>query len=214
MLRFFIDILFPSVCVICGDEGDAVCLRCLEAVKKDGFFTLNNDGSALDGLISVCVYHDKSLIAKIIHCFKYEFIKDLSVFLGSLMSETLKKRNLGGDILLCPVPLHRKREKWRGYNQSRFLACEIGNDLGIEVKELLTRIKYKRPQMELGQEERLTNINDAFRLSEMDIGTLSNRTIILVDDVHTTGATMNECAKVLKEAGFRLVYGLVIAQTV
>ncbi|MBU4216276.1 hypothetical protein L6270_02600 [Candidatus Parcubacteria bacterium] len=112
-------------------------------------------------------------------------------------------------ILIIPVPLHNKRLRWRGFNQSEKLAHFIANKSQIKINtENLKRIKFKKPQASLKKEARLKNIQNVFTWQGAK---LNHQNIILVDDVTTTGATLNECAKILKANGANEVWGLVLA---
>lgn len=169
------------------------------------------EGLFIDYLYAVSEYENNSLLAKLIHNFKYEFIKELSVPLGRLISDRIKKENLPGMVLI-PVPLHKTRQRWRGYNQAELLCRAISNVSGYETFKLLERGHYKRPQMELKKEERENNVKDAFRLSKDASKIDADSQIMLVDDVATTLSTLNECAKVLKESGYEHVSAIVLAR--
>ena len=109
-----------------------------------------------------------------------------------------------------PISLHKKRKRWRGFNQAEIIARELKNYFDIDMStEKLIRIKHKKAQAKLGEEERKNNIKNCFGWQG---DRLNKRNIILVDDVVTTGSTLNECAKVLKENGAGEVWGLVVAK--
>lgn len=115
--------------------------------------------------------------------------------------------------LLVPVPLHPYRQWRRGYNQSELLAKELSQLSGRSVAHLLQRARYTRPQIELGDKERAQNMKGAFTLYQ-DNWTryITVKNVLLIDDVATTGATLNECARVLKAAGVENVYALTLAR--
>ena len=113
--------------------------------------------------------------------------------------------------VLIPVPLDKKKLKSRGYNQSEELAKELSEVLQIPmISDNLIKIKNTKPQMELKKEEREKNLGKAFKIKNSQ--TLLGKKIFLVDDVYTTGSTMDECAKTLKEAGAKQVWGIAIAR--
>ena len=145
---------------------------------------------------------------KLIHAFKYDFVQDLSVPLGQLLGRGLRTTSVR-DAVLCPVPLHPKRLKWRGFNQSALLANVISQEIGLPVSPLLTRIRFQKPQMDLSRAERLENVQRAFALSQ-DVSSVSH--VILVDDVGTTLSTLECCATILKNSGVSRVYGIVLAR--
>jgi ComF family protein len=111
-----------------------------------------------------------------------------------------------------PVPLHPKRLRERGFNQSLLLAERVAAALNADLDfSSLKRIRYTQPQTELGSEERKKNVRKAFGVSEREA--VKGRAVLLVDDVATTGSTLNECARTLKRAGCRHVFCLVLART-
>ena len=125
------------------------------------------------------------------------------------MSEYLERNPVSVDALI-PTPLHPRRLRSRGYNQSALLACEIGRQLNLPVREdLLVRTSNPRPQVEAqSQQERRDNVADNF-ICNTDT---SGLTVLLIDDVATTGSTLSECAQALKSAGAARVYALTLAR--
>ena len=150
---------------------------------------------------------------KAIHQFKYEEKSYLANSLGPLLASFAKRwLKEMDDCLVMPVPLHPKRLRERGFNQSLLLARYIADLSGTELDFLsLKRIRYTRPQTGLKSDERRKNVRRAFGLN--DRHTVKGRNIILVDDVATTGNTLNECARVLKRSGAEKVFCMVLART-
>ena len=111
--------------------------------------------------------------------------------------------------MLVPVPLYIRKEKVRGFNQAELLAQAIGRECGIPVRKLLERCRNTKAQKKLGYESRLANLEGCFRMSEQ--GGEVPEAVILVDDIYTTGSTIDSCAAVLKKAGVKRVYYLAIA---
>ncbi len=207
-----LDVFFPAFCLGCGKEGSYCCESCFESIKVD----VTNDISLpdrcfLDNLYAVSDYKNNSLLASLIHNFKYEFIKELSMPLGRLILNRLKSMDLQ-KMVLVPVPLHKSRQKWRGYNQSELLCLEISVGSTIKTCKLLERRHFKKPQMELKKEDREKNVLNAFNVSKIADKTDKDAQIILVDDVATTLSTLNECAKILKQSGFNHVSAIVLAR--
>jgi ComF family protein len=113
--------------------------------------------------------------------------------------------------MLAPVPLHKKRLRQRGFNQALLLAAAIGQRFGIPLScDNLVRVRYTRPQVELSAGERAANVAGAFALRRP--AEAAGKSILLIDDVFTTGATLNECSRVLKEAGAASVTALTLAR--
>ncbi len=133
---------------------------------------------------------------------------DLAGPLAEWLAATWQLQHLAAD-LIVPVPLHRKRQAERGYNQSALLARELGERMGVRVAPAeLVRTIQTRPQVGLNREERRANIAGAFQCA----GRVTDLRIVLIDDVCTTGATLEACAAELRAAGARQVVGLTVAR--
>lgn len=145
---------------------------------------------------------------EIIHALKYERRRSISPRLGSLMREcgaaALQDANA-----VVPVPLHPRREYDRGFNQAEDLAMH----LGLPVMRLLKRVRHTPSQIELPKNQRQQNVKDAFGLQRSAIGEMP-RIVVVVDDVSTTGSTLDACARVLKDAGVEEVRALTAARVV
>ncbi len=153
----------------------------------------------------------KGTVREAIHIYKYGRLRAMQEFLGPLMADAAGAFFPDAEIAAA-VPLHRRRLARRGFNRSRFLAKYAAQTLDIPLNlDALTRIRYTRPQVELSQAEREANVKGAFAV-EGDV--FEGRRVLLVDDVYTTGATVRECAKVLKKAGAEKVYVLTVARAV
>lgn len=184
----------------------------------------------LDG-IWIAGDYDNQILSALIKLLKYHFITDISIILGNFISRYLQKmikcetttensatgKPLSGypfidknKTVIIPVPLHKKRERWRGFNQARALARVIALNFDIRIDAInLLRVKNNPPQAKLNENQRQKNILGCFAWQGQN---LKGQTVILVDDIATTGATLNECAKVLKAAGANEVWGLVVAK--
>lgn len=153
-----------------------------------------------------------------IKAWKYDGLKDLSEPLTNLLLATLKTHNLppawhgvARELWqLVPVPLTRRRLLARNFNQAEILAQGVAQACSLKVNPLLERLRRTKPQSELKSEERLTNVRGAFSLKPK--AKAEGGVFILVDDIYTSGATLEECAGVLRAAGAREVWGLVVAQ--
>ncbi len=149
---------------------------------------------------------------KAIHLFKYGSKILLGESLGPLLARFAETRILDtGHLLTMPVPLHPRRLRERGFNQSLVLARHVAGHLQTELDFLsLRRIKYTLPQTGLGKKDRQKNVRQAFGVTDHEA--IKGKTILLVDDVSTTGNTLNECAKVLRKSGCKRVLCLVLAR--
>lgn len=213
------ELFFPVVCINCGREGDWLCKDCGHKINfvsdntcyKCGVFSENNICSKcknnLDGIFILGDYKNE-VLKKIIWEYKYNFIKDLSVILASLFVEKYG-RYLDQDYFLTAVPISGKRLRFRGFNQADLLAEEISKKTGIKyLNKTLARIKNTQNQMELSRIRRMDNVSNAFSSDVL----AESKKIYLVDDVVTTGSTLEECAKVLKKQGAQEVWGVVLAR--
>ncbi len=223
----FLDIFFPKVCVGCGLEGVYLCFDCAGRIERIQTPTcpecgrINRYGEfcqnckrrlnlSLDGLI-VSARYDQGPTKEMIHELKYGGLAELAPMLGELICQRLRYKLPRGDLLwVVPVPLHPRKEKERGFNQAELLARYLSNELELHGSLALERTRYTDPQAKLSGTKRRTNITDAFRIADAE--SIEGKTILLVDDVATTLSTLNECAKVLKEAGAKKVWGVVVAR--
>jgi len=217
-IRTFIDLLFPVKCLGCGQEGKFICSQCLEKIplKKQGIIKFDKS-KPLTGLI-VASYYNNPLLKQAVLKYKYNFIKDLAKPLSYLIIKKLSDHPLRKSIfktcLLVSVPLHKKRLRWRGFNQSELLAQEISQEFNLPLaNNFLVRRKNTCPQTGITcASDRKANIKEAFQPNSNFKNNFKNKNIILVDDVCTTGATLEECAKTLKPLEPKSIWGLVIAK--
>lgn len=193
-----LDLLFPQKCVACGMEGDFLCKRCFKSIKRvDERISV----SFLDGVFAIYRYEKGGALQKAVKAMKYRFIKGVACCFWVDL-ECCLGRNFSREYVLVAVPLHPKREKWRGFNQAYELARGVKWALG----NFLVRKKHTQAQADLARSERLTNLSGAFCVK----GDVRGKKIILIDDVITTGSTLSECARALREAGAREVWGVVL----
>lgn len=235
-----LDILFPISCVSCRKTDTWLCEECFLKIeikkiqvcpfcekvfknqgrtcpKCEESFLRKKTPPPLDGLICASSYKNK-LISRLIHLFKYNFISDLGDILGKIAAIGLLENNSPLPDFIVPVPLHRRRLRWRGFNQADILANFLGQNLapGLSVtvkNDIIFRQKYTRAQMKIGDyKERKINISEAFSIREGSSEIIKGNNILLVDDIATTGATLFEIGRILKQNGAKKVFGAVIAR--
>ncbi len=232
-----LDLVFPPRCVGCRIFDTAqppryLCKRCLGAIPlKRSYECVGCDVPtphgltcracirtwALDQLCAVATYSHPTIKAAL-HAYKYRFIPAVARPLADLMRRWLRDRTKRGlslfaaNPLVVPVPLHQRRYNWRGFNQAELLAHALaGTYQQVLRTDVLVRTKVGPQQAQTeDRNERLENVRGLFACPLP--GIVRNRDILLIDDVCTTGATLNECARVLKDAGARAVAALVIAK--
>lgn len=244
--NFLLDLLFPKLCLGCGRNGDLICRECLGKINflqnqqcpacrrqnLTGDFCGPQCGNEFyfDQLIVCCEYGREAFIRKLITSLKYRFIKECDYFLAEVMRTQffyISQSSLSGeslrDAIFVPVPIHKKRLLYRGFNQSKILAEKLltilktDPDTGDLFKNLkgydcLIRSQYSHEQATLGRNERLDNLTGSIKLEEKFSEKIRDKLCILVDDVATTCSTLNECGKILKQNGARYVCGLVVAR--
>lgn len=237
--RILTELLFPSFCLGCQKEGTFLCLDCrsLLDISEHSYCLCNKNplrlapltqgkssgkchsckDKKLSGLYSALPYQEKSLTRKLIWQFKYKpYVKSLAPVLASLIVEHLilaqrTTETLWQNSVLVPVPLYKSDEKSRGYNQAEELAKELSKTIQVPiVSHVLTKIKKTESQKDLSAKEREENIKNVFFVRNSD--NIRGKKIFLVDDVYTTGSTMEECADVLWTYGVKKVWGIVIAR--
>lgn len=238
MVRFwqgFFNFIFPERCLAC-EKGIAntqrICASCLLRIRyisppmciRCGVPFNSEMGS--DRLCGNCLtskaYFNKAraiglyegVLQEVVHRFKYNGKTLLAGPLGCLMlNHNLDSMDFKSYDFLVPVPLHRKRLRERGFNQALSLARYVGKRCGVPVDYLsLKRVRWEEPQINLNKNERARNVKDAFSLSNKN--RLQHRNILLIDDVYTSGATVNECAKVLTKGGTAKVDVLTVCRAV
>ncbi|MBP9752165.1 MAG: ComF family protein [Candidatus Moranbacteria bacterium] len=229
------DLLFPKTCAGCGREGMFLCDTCSRAIQEKrerdcpfcrnrtplGATCLSCSGRhALDGLFAATSFRGNRTAENAIHIMKYEFVAELGDPLGRFLASIVSRSELPLPDFLVPVPLHPWRFRFRGFNQASLIARSLSEhlapDLGIPVHEdILFRTRFTLPQARShGAKERKENLCGAFSLAKDRAvrNTLRGKTIWLVDDVATTGTTLETCAKILKKAGVKKVIGIVVAR--
>lgn len=207
-----LDFLFPIQCLGCKKEKTYCCETCfLEIPRLDKKFPQKSD----DWIFAAAKFKEKSLLACLIHFFKYDGIRTINSTFMNLFPNSSPFPFIQTKTILIPVPLHPRRFRKRGFNQSALIAEHLGKRWNYRVlPDLLIRHRFTQAQAELTKEKRLTNVRDAFRLKSSEIFLDETTQYLLVDDVCTTGATLTECAKALETGGAKHIYGVVIARTV
>lgn len=226
--RQLLSVLYPVRCPVCDEivreQGESICLNCIGKLKLLSPPWCMKCGKKVEQGEEYCarckqkknfyhrgrVLYEYDSVALPIYRFKYGNRREYAQFFGEQMAEYLGDfvKGIKPDALI-PIPLHRARRISRGYNQAEILAKAMGECLGIRVETLLLkRRKNTVPQKKLNPEERQNNLKRAFIIARNDV---KLERVVLVDDIYTTGITMNEAARVLKEAGVKEVYFVTLA---
>lgn len=213
VFHFFLEILFPSKCIGCHKNGVILCENCIDNIRLA-------ERPTEERILALYDYRDP-IIKKAIWNLKYYHSPYLGKKLGSLLYESfleeielLRMFSLGLPILVIPVPISHDKRKLRGYNQSEIIArsfCNSGNNKLFELKK---DVIYKKlntiPQARIENRiRRLKNVKDAFLIKNKEI--VKGRTVIVIDDVTTTGGTLTEMLKLLKKSGAKKVVAFAVA---
>lgn len=198
-------LVFPQVCPACGNnlyiQENSICTKCLYELPKTNFH-LNKDNEVarlfwgrvkLEAATSYYYFYKGSKFQNIIHQFKYKGQKHIAFNLGKLLGADLKNTSFSEIEIIHPVPLHYRKLKKRGYNQSEYIARGISESLN---KPVITDAVYRATDVQSqtikSRYDRWENIKDVFKIK--NVSKLKNKHILLVDDVVTTGSTLETCA--------------------
>lgn len=210
-----LEFVAPSKCLVCGDRvgiadraSEFMCDVCFDNIpyladqKELANRTRENfpDGElAISNFFAMIALKEDSDYMNLIHGFKYYGISRAALELGRALGEVMKDFASTDYDAVTPVPIHKVRRRERGYNQAEFIARGVAERIGVELDiKLLKRKKYAASQTKLTAEERKKNVGGVFASGRSDA---ANKKILIVDDVITTGSTINTCAEILRESG-------------
>ena len=228
-----LEILFPRKCPVCDQiimpKGAVICPECRRRVNlvteprclKCGKQLFCEEAEYCDGCEKKTFHYTRGLVLlnydsvarKILTALKYHGKCDNADYLAAETVARLREEILGMQAdCFVPVPVHPRRKRVRGFNQAELIAKRLGERMDIPVRtDVLKRIKNTLPQKELGSSARLNNLLKAFAVKNTE--KLEGKTVILVDDVHTTGATLHTCAALLKAAGATEIFFVTVGRT-
>lgn len=209
LLTDFISLIYPHLCLACGkalfDRELTICTYCRYDLPKTTLHLEPNNklqklfwGKVPIEAATALLYFNKgSKVQKLIHELKYRGKTDVGVTIGKMLGSALKTAPaFQGITAVVPVPLHPKKERQRGYNQSLFIAVGVAESLGVPYfQNALVRTLFTESQTKKSLFDRWKNVNTVFKVTEPEA--LQNQSILLVDDVITTGSTLESCAQVL-----------------
>lgn len=212
MLQFvkdFISLFYPEVCLCCGEglatQEEFVCTMCMYKLPKTNFHTQPENAlrKSLWGRVEVnaaaayCFYQKGNTVQDLVHELKYKGKKELGTYLGKWYGQELKQSPLYEKVeLVVPVPLHRKKLKRRGYNQSAYFANGIAKSMGVIcMEDALARTIDTETQTRKSRYSRWENVKDIFGVNKKE--ELIGKHVLLVDDIITTGATIEACVHTL-----------------
>lgn len=223
--RAVYQLVYPPTCLACAaflaDDDGKICGACRSQIKElsihDELYREKREQllqhGHIAGLASRFRFEKDGTLQNLIHQLKYDEMTVIGLEFGRMLAETfpamLGECTLAG---IVPVPLHPVKQRERGYNQSLYIARGISERTGIVVlPNLLRRTRHTRSQTKLNADERRVNVAEAFAVNRRSRFPIGGSTLLLVDDIITTGATIVECAKALKAAGARRVFAASLA---
>lgn len=211
-----LDIIYPQTCGICGKVNKkSICRKCEISLEKQAQFAIINEGQEIENKNFneiIYIFKYEGLIRKIIIDYKFNEKAYLNKTLVDFMIKNKKIfQKINNYDTIVPVPISKKRHKERGYNQSLLIAKEIAKKTNIQIdKDCLIKTKNIIEQSKLNREERNANIQNVYELKNKEI--LLNKKILLIDDIYTTGSTVNECSKILRQSNPKKIGILVLAK--
>jgi ComF family protein len=217
LLNLFVDFVYPPLCLSCKQllekGGDHVCPECwnsIGVVTNDLSLFIETerklaDSGVVDGLVSLYVFEKEGVFQTIVHHLKYGGVQALGVELGRRLGGAMTERGVHADGII-PIPLHKRKLRERGYNQAERIAAGISEVTGIPMRaDIVRRKKYTGTQTMLSLDERHENMLNAFESVARTRNEVKGRIFVVVDDVITTGATIEACAHVLAMNGARKI---------
>ena len=208
-----LDFFYPPVCPSCNkllpDGQQHVCEECWNSIRTvDQHLGLYQEtrskllaSGVIDDLVASFVFEKEGAFQHVAHALKYSGVQSLGIELGRRLGAVINDWGLRADCLV-PVPLHKQKLRERGYNQAELIARGVSVATGIPVNaRIVLRKRFTQTQTALSLEERQKNVKDAFGLRDSIFVQISGRSFILIDDVITTGATVEACARELRRAG-------------
>lgn len=214
-----LNFLFPPSCYGCGaltpDHTTLLCAACQDrlvpVMPADPVLLLARsrlcDDGLCDDVVSLWQFAPDSPVQHLIHALKYSGMTGVGRITGAALGDALRMAGWGERIdLIVPLPLHRAKQRERGYNQAESIARGVGSILGRPVaNRVVRRVRWTASQTTLGQEARQGNVRGAFGLTRRGMRVLEGKTVLLVDDVVTTAATTRACATALRAGRVRSI---------
>lgn len=221
-LKDLLSLIYPEICPVCGKSlfknEKVICMKCYHHLARARYANDPKNPAAqvfwgrvpLQGVITSFLYNKGNALQHLIHAFKYKGHQNIGLFLGEELGKEISKIEGLNDLnYIIPVPLHPKKKRKRGFNQSEIIARGVAKQIQAEIDpDILERAFFSATQTRKSKFERWQNVESIFKLKNKK--TITNKHILIVDDVITTGATIEACARCLMQAeGIRISVGAI-----
>lgn len=216
------DLILPRFCCSCKikltDKEDTICQSCFSKIQLASEDRLKREferkflyNNIISDFYSPFVFEKDKELQHAIHSLKYQNKFQVGIFLGKVLAQQIQSNRPNWKIdLIIPIPLHQLKKAERGYNQSYYIAKGMSKILNVPCSDrIVKRKKYTESQTTMTLTERQENISDAFKIRNKNA--VKEKTILLIDDVITTGATISECGSILLESGAKKIFAASIA---
>lgn len=212
VFNFVLDFIWPQFCLGCKKEGQLLCAFCLNDIvlEENTEIVWPDITKQYFDSCHLCASYQNKTIEQIIKKYKYSYLEHMAIPLVDILEKQARRLKLPKDIIITNLPLHKNKYRQRGFDQTEILAKKLASRLGKNYFKLLKRVRHTKSQASLDKKARAQNMQNAF-VTAKRLRPLGG-SILLIDDVATTGSTLNEAAKTLKQAGYSKIICLVIAK--
>lgn len=206
-INWLLDFVWPQFCLSCQREGNLCCGYCLNDIllAEPTKVTWPDQNNLV---CYICCDYQNKLVQQLIKNYKYNYLQNMADTLVSILEKQARRLALPNNTIITNTPLHKRKLKQRGFDQTDLLAKKLARKLNLQYTPLLKRIRHTKAQAQLDKKSRAKNLQNAFVATPQN----QKNTVLLIDDVTTTGATLDAAAQALKQAGFDRIICLVIAK--
>jgi len=216
VFKNLLDFIWPQFCLACGREGSLACGFCLNDIlleEEQKIVWPDNNHQYFEACYTCCNYQNK-LVQKLIKNYKYSYLENLSNIFVDILERQARRLTLPKNTIVVNVPLHKNKKRQRGFDQTELLAHKLAQRLSLTYYPLLTRTRNNTAQAKLDKSNREKNVLDIFAINQKAASRLAGgrHNILLLDDVVTTGSTLNQAAKALSQNSLVDIKCLVLAK--
>lgn len=211
-INYWLDFIWPQFCLGCKQEGSLCCSYCLNdiLIEYDSDVNWPEQTKFCFASCHICCHYQNKLVQKILKTYKYSYLKNLSKLLVQILEKQARRLNLPANTIITNIPLHSTKLKERGFDQTEILAKGLAKQLNLTYIPLLKRQRRTKTQAQLTKKQRQQNMLNAFAATRQAGG--GDYNILLIDDITTTGNTLNQAAQALQQANYKKITCLVLAK--